>query len=298
MSQQPAGWYDDPETEDTLRYWDGVQWTHHTSPRHRPTAAPGAGAPGAGNPGGGQPAGGSGGGSPWTTPSATQGQGGYPSYPQQQASSAGGQPGYGGTWQQGGFSVPSTADGQPLASWLSRLGARLIDWVLVAIVSIVITLTVRSEDLNVLGSQSADFQQWLLDNQDAWVDGQFPPQFQELAERMLSVALFAVLVYAAVWVVYDVLFTAWRGATLGKMAVGIHVRPADGPGALNPVYVLLRSLAQFWLLFALVVPILSWVGILYFFLDQLWPLWDDKRQALHDKAGRTQVVKGPRRSQS
>ena len=26
-------------------------------------------------------------------------------------------------------------------------------------------------------------------------------------------------------------------------------------------------------------------------LDALWPLWDDKRQALHDKLAKTQVVR-------
>ena len=28
----PAGWYADPERPDTLRYWDGSQWTEHTHP--------------------------------------------------------------------------------------------------------------------------------------------------------------------------------------------------------------------------------------------------------------------------
>ena len=27
-------------------------------------------------------------------------------------------------------------------------------------------------------------------------------------------------------------------------------------------------------------------------IDYLWPLWDDKRQALHDKVAKTQVVEG------
>ena len=32
------------------------------------------------------------------------------------------------------------------------------------------------------------------------------------------------------------------------------------------------------------------VGASGFFIDLLWPLWDKKRQALHDKAARTVVV--------
>ena len=30
--QPPAGWYPDPAGSDGLRYWDGRQWTEHTSP--------------------------------------------------------------------------------------------------------------------------------------------------------------------------------------------------------------------------------------------------------------------------
>ncbi|MDQ3383728.1 MAG: DUF2510 domain-containing protein, partial [Actinomycetota bacterium] len=33
---QEAGWYDDPQDNSNLRYWDGVQWTNHTSPKQRP----------------------------------------------------------------------------------------------------------------------------------------------------------------------------------------------------------------------------------------------------------------------
>ena len=32
-SQQPAGWYDDPEDGTQLRYWDGAQWTQDRSPK-------------------------------------------------------------------------------------------------------------------------------------------------------------------------------------------------------------------------------------------------------------------------
>src|SRR5664280_2094068 len=34
---QPSGWYDDPQDPSQLRYWDGVVWTSHVSPRVSPT---------------------------------------------------------------------------------------------------------------------------------------------------------------------------------------------------------------------------------------------------------------------
>jgi uncharacterized RDD family membrane protein YckC len=40
------------------------------------------------------------------------------------------------------------------------------------------------------------------------------------------------------------------------------------------------------------VPLASQVVPFLSLLDGLWPLWDDKRQALHDKVAKTQVVEG------
>lgn len=41
-SLPPAGWFDDPERPEYLRYWDGTQWTEHRSLRHGPTGRPGS----------------------------------------------------------------------------------------------------------------------------------------------------------------------------------------------------------------------------------------------------------------
>ena len=40
------------------------------------------------------------------------------------------------------------------------------------------------------------------------------------------------------------------------------------------------------------LPVVGGVYFLVFLVDYLWPLWDDKRQALHDKVAQTQVVMG------
>lgn len=312
MSQQPAGWYDDPETQDTLRYWDGVQWTHHTSPRHRPSAQQTSQQGGAGQPGGAGHQGGQGssgtlgsGGSPWTQTGQQQtGQqyGGQPGYQQQgyptQQHHGGGGPQYGG-WQQAGFSMPSTADGQPLASWVSRLGARLLDWVLVLVVTTVLTFVFAGDQLARIGDLFQDYYQWVLDNPELASDVEaVQAQTADLASELVDVTLVLVLVYGLTWLLYDAVFTAWRGATLGKMAVGIHVRSVEGAGRLNPAMAVSRSVLQFWVLFSSFVPYLALLGFLYFLIDHLFPLWDERRQALHDKVARTQVVRGRLRQSS
>src|SRR4051812_30717449 len=45
MSQQPSGWYDDPSNPEMLRYWDGVMWSSHTTPKKSPTLPQAAGLP-------------------------------------------------------------------------------------------------------------------------------------------------------------------------------------------------------------------------------------------------------------
>ena len=39
------------------------------------------------------------------------------------------------------------------------------------------------------------------------------------------------------------------------------------------------------------VPLVGLLGSVYSLLDDLWPLWDGQRQALHDKVARTNVVR-------
>ena len=36
----PAGWYPDGVTDDSLRWWDGTDWTHDVRPLAAPTLVP------------------------------------------------------------------------------------------------------------------------------------------------------------------------------------------------------------------------------------------------------------------
>ena len=86
---------------------------------------------------------------------------------------------------------------------------------------------------------------------------------------------------------YIALFLHWRGATPGKMAVGLKVVPVDegrSTAQLSWSAVILRALI--W-----TIPNLQASLIVLRIVDVLMPLWNPKRQALHDLVAKTQVVK-------
>lgn len=70
------------------------------------------------------------------------------------------------------------------------------------------------------------------------------------------------------------------GQTIGKRAVGIRVRSDEG------------ERASYGQAFGrnIVGRLLGWLPLVGL-LDVLWPLWDDHKQCLHDKAASTVVVR-------
>ena len=78
-----------------------------------------------------------------------------------------------------------------------------------------------------------------------------------------------------------------RETTVGKHAVGLAVRRVDG-SRISFGRAVLREVVARQLLF---VAGGAFVGGLPLVLDLLFPLWDDKRQALHDKIAGTIVVR-------
>ncbi len=70
-----------------------------------------------------------------------------------------------------------------------------------------------------------------------------------------------------------------NGKTVGGMALGIRVVPADGGGRVSIGKALIRAVVAYVSGFVLV-------------LGYLWMLWDRNKQTWHDKAAGTYVVRG------
>lgn len=185
---------------------------------------------------------------------------------------------------------PTTSDGVPLAGWGIRVAAYLIDLLPIWLVSTILSIPAQiamQDDMNRLGEELAE-----TGDMAAFWDG----WLETTREAMTWQWPLSILVVA-----YFVLMLRWKGATLGKLALGLRVRRRDEAGPLPWSTVLIRVaafngvgvlpvLAFYSGSWALVVLVLLALTV-YMFADLLWPLWDKKRQALHDKVARTNVVK-------
>jgi uncharacterized RDD family membrane protein YckC len=162
-------------------------------------------------------------------------------------------------WQQP-IAAPSGWEGKQLASWGSRVGATLLDWLILLIpVTLLIVLVV-------VVALSSD------------VGG--------IVTAILSSLLYlvAVLFYAPLLMGRQ---GAHNGQTWGKQIVGIRVVRDSG----QPVdigFAFLREFVVKGLLF-------GFVGSFFFsiptLIDYLWPLWDDQNRCLHDMVVTTHVVR-------
>ena len=81
-----------------------------------------------------------------------------------------------------------------------------------------------------------------------------------------------------------------EGCDPGKLALGIAVRLRERPGNPTLVVALKRQLIYIGTSLLSLVPGIGAASVIIKLLNLLWPLWDDKRQALHDKVAATNVV--------
>jgi len=178
---------------------------------------------------------------------------------------------------------PTTPDGQPLSGWWRRVLAVVLDGV------IQIPLYVLAATPAVVW-QWHEISDWFSGLSDA-IDNNGPnPPDPTILDPTSAPGLVLVLSVLVATTLYSVVFLRWKQATPGKLIVGIRVRRRDTPGPLPWSTITLRvGFVTALSLFAQ-VPLIGVLFGLVTLLDYLWPLWDDKNQALHDKVARTNVV--------
>jgi uncharacterized RDD family membrane protein YckC len=155
----------------------------------------------------------------------------------------------------------------PYAGWGTRLGGYLIDAVIFIPVLAVLYLALR---------HTSTLEVHLMTRRNG-------------THTRRSVSLLAPLITAVLFVIYaTVMYGGARGQTVGMMAVGVRVVRDEAHDALGYGRALWRaSVEQFLRILATVTVIL---GVIWL-LDMLFPLWDKKRQTLHDKLAKTVVLR-------
>ena len=176
-------------------------------------------------------------------------------------------PGGGAPYGGGGAGQPTDSQGRVLAHWWKRLVAALIDGVILSI-PYYILITVFS-----IGA---------ADSLECTTDATTGITNCEGGGGFFAAFFISWLVYMILAIVYFVYFHGSdRGQTPGKMIMKIQVRDEATGGTVGYGKAFLR-----WLVAGL-LGLLCGIGSL---IDGLFPLWDPKRQSLHDKAANTLVI--------
>ena len=138
-----------------------------------------------------------------------------------------------------------------------RVGAWLIDWVIASVVSAIVLVPLHAVHQSASGANRSLLSGVTVTNQGA----------------ILSILI--VLIYSTA------LIGSRRGQSLGMMVARVKAVDAGAGTSIGYGRALGRAVVEYLLFVILIVP---WV------LDMLFPLWDARRQTLHDKLTNTVVV--------
>lgn len=183
--------------------------------------------------------------------------------------------------------APTTPDGQPLSGWWRRALAQVLDALILSPVYVGLLAAFAAANWD-------EVKAWFDDYSHAVDAGTSVPSPPEVFQPYSTTGLAIFALYAVVVAVYTLAFWRWKQATPGKLMAGTRIRRRETPGPMPWSTMLPRFLFVQALALAVYVP---WVGFLFAMaalLDYLWPLWDSRNQALHDKVARTNVVLAPR----
>lgn len=181
-------------------------------------------------------------------------------------------------------SKQATPDGEPLAGWGIRFGAYLIDAVLVSVVAAIVGAPFVVKIVNAYGDL-------FRDTIHAAETGTARPNQLDVYNEIWLPLLAVVVISVVLNFIYQVGFLRWRAATPGKLVLGLRVRLREQPGPLSWETILRRWVSQFGPNLFSLIPVIGLIAGVYPWVDGLWPLWDDRRQALHDKFAHTNVVR-------
>ena len=182
-----------------------------------------------------------------------------------------------------GTPYPAYAPGLPagpepdLAEWWRRLLGRLIDILVLTILTTPIALVVLSHAFS-------QYQRVL----DRYPDLNTPAAQAAISRadgRLFGSWLVFACIIAVLSFFYDSIQHGLWGQTLGKRALGTRVVSADDRSKISGGTAAGRAAT-----YAL-IPVIPLIGTVFSLLNGLWLTWDRRRQALHDKAARTIVVK-------
>ena len=163
---------------------------------------------------------------------------------------------------------PMSPYGQPLSEWWKRLLAFLIDALIISVPYFVI--------LAVIGFGFFANTRIVCNEFGCTTEG----------GGFVAVFFLPQLVWGTLAFIYFTVFHATpKGQTLGKMVLNVQPRVEATGGQLDYG----KSAIRAGVLAGLYI-VSCGVGLL---LDGLWPLWDPKRQTLHDKVAGTLVVDTP-----
>lgn len=263
----PAGWYPDPREKGQERYWAGTDWTDDVrAPQPRPLAVP----------------------ADWDIPRTPQppvvgvppappgefdpfrplglGQPPQPQQPQQPHARP----------EPGGASAPR---GRRLASFGARLGATLIDYLIVQVLTVLAGIPIWIRNAPLAAEIVAEMEKATPDMDTIIALSQRIP----VSDQITVIAL-----TFGIWFVYAGVLLQFAGATLGHLLVGNRFVPAMDEYAKLPARTAwLRAFAWSLVWTASQVMVLAPLVVVVC----LWMLWTPTRQTLVDLACRTKVVR-------
>lgn len=268
MLGQRPGWYRDPaprdpDNPDSARYWDGNNWTAQVRSASKQER------------------------NSWRAETA-QANATYAREVMEraQAGDVEAQQILAAAAHQPGASRSVSGNGEPLSGWWRRAFGYWIDTFLMVVLSLLLSWRWIKQIANIYNTY--------LDQATAAQRAGLPlPDPQATIEAVAAPMLWLTVVFSVVTFAYVIGFLRAFSATPGQMAVGIAVRPVNHSGLLSWNNVLLRWLGQYGVTQLIsLIPILGQViSSIYFLINHLWPLWDPRRQALHDKIAGTLVVR-------